>query len=90
MISSKENEVSEKLKQKYNLERAPNMKYKKNGTLDMRYKENIKLFSEEYKKMMLTDNRKHNNIYRGPIECYRQDIIDMTEKELVEYSLKKN
>ena len=61
MISSKEARVYEIVKQK--VAGKPNMKRKKDVTLDMRYNENIKYFCEEYKFRMLLENRKHNEIF---------------------------
>lgn len=88
MISSKEKQVYDAMKEKYNYQKNPNMKYKRDGTLDMRYSENIKLFGEEYKHTMLLENRKHNNVYNGPDECYREVILNLTEREMVHYQKK--
>jgi hypothetical protein len=84
MISSKEKQVYDAMKEKYNSQNNPNMKYKKDGTLDMRYRENMKLFGEEYKKIMLRENRKYNHVCNDHCESYRKDILEMTEEEIVE------
>lgn len=85
MISSKELEVHENLKKLYNAKNAPHMKYKKDGTLDMRYGENIRLYSNEYKKNLLMENRAHNDICEGRVDCYRKCLISLAESEIVEY-----
>lgn len=85
MISSKEKQVYDAMKEKYNSQKNPNMKYKKDGTLDMRYRENMKLFSQEYKKLMLRENRKHNNICNDNCKYYREDILILTEEEIVRF-----
>ena len=82
MLSIRETELHEKINKQYNIYKFPQLKRKKNGLLDMRYNENIKIFSQEYKLNLLEENRKHNRIYDGPINCYRKDILKMTEREL--------
>jgi len=84
MISSKEARVYEIVKQK--VASKPNMKRKKDGTLDMRYSENIKYFSEEYKLRMLVENRKHNEICHEKHIEYRKEIVNLSEKQLMEFS----
>ena len=84
MISSKEHQVFERMNQKY-IKSGSNLKFKKDGTLDMRYSQNIKLFCEEYKKMMLLENRKHNDICQEKSPQYRDDILKLSEKQLVDY-----
>tara|TARA_Y100000389_G_scaffold182441_1_gene199046 strand:+ start:1158 stop:1430 length:273 start_codon:yes stop_codon:yes gene_type:complete len=86
MISYKEFRLYEKLKKKNSHEQ--NIKYKHNGSLDMRYSSSIKLFGKEYKKLMIQENRKYNNVCNFPHESYRQEILKMTESELVEYFCK--
>jgi len=86
MISSKEARVYEIVKQK--VAGKPNMKRKKDGTLDMRYNENIKYFCEEYKFRMLLENRKHNEIFHENHIEYRREIVDLSEKQLMEFSQK--
>ena len=83
MISYKELQLYEKLKQKSHDEQ--NIKYKKDGTLDMRYSSSRKLFGKEYKNLMIQENRKYNNICDFPPECYREEILKMTESELMNY-----
>ena len=85
MISSKELRVHEKLKEKYNSKTAPDMKYKRDGTLDMRYSENVRLFGKEYKNLLLMENRNYNNICDSFVDSYREDIINLTEKEIDDY-----
>ena len=61
------------------------MKYKRDGTLDMRYSENVRLFGKEYKNFMLMENRNYNNICDSFVDSYREDIIHLTEKEIDDY-----
>tara|TARA_B100001996_G_C18282789_1_gene447630 strand:+ start:309 stop:557 length:249 start_codon:yes stop_codon:yes gene_type:complete len=75
MISTKEHWLYEKIRNKYNSKNFPNLKYKKDGTLDMRYTENIRLFSKEYKNMLLLENRKYNDIYDGFVINYREELL---------------
>lgn len=82
MISYKEFELYEKLKKKSSSEQ--NTKYKKDGLLDMRYSANQKLFGKEYKKLVLLENRKYNNVCNFPSEYYRDEILNMTESELID------
>lgn len=84
MISSKEARVYEIVNQK--VAGKPNMKRKKDGTLDMRHNENIKYFCEEYKFRMLLENRKHNEICHEKHIEYRREIVDLSEKQLMDYS----
>ena len=84
MISSKEARVYESVKQK--VAGKPNMKRKKDGTLDMRYSENIKYFCGEYKLRMLVENRKHNEICHEKHIEYRKEIVNLSEKQLMEFS----
>ena len=86
MISYKEFRLYEKLKKKSDDEQ--NIKYKKDGSLDMRYSSSIKLFGKEYKKLMIQENRKYNNVCDFPPESYREEIINMTESELGKYFCK--
>mgnify|MGYP001246749718 CR=1 FL=1 len=83
MISYKEFLLYEKLKKKYNNEQ--NIIYKKDGSLDMRYSDSKKLFAKEYKKLMLLENRKYNNISNVPSEYYRDEILKLTERDLLQY-----
>ena len=87
MISSKELQVFERMNQKY-IKNGSNLKLKKDGTLDMRYGENIKLFCQEYKKIMLLENRKYNDICQEKHSQYRDDILKLSEKQLADYYLK--
>lgn len=86
MISSKEASVLEVVKRK--TENDFNTKRKKDGSLDMRYRENIKSFCEEYKIMMLLENRKHNKTCHEINTEYRKEILNLSEKQFMEYSLK--
>ena len=83
MISYKEFRLYEKLKKKSSSEQ--NIKYKKDGSLDMRYSANLKLFGKEYKKLMLLENRKYNTVCDFPPESYRKEILEMTERELEDF-----
>ena len=80
MISYKEFRLYEKLKKKSDSDQ--NIKYKRDGTLDMRYSDNLKLFGREYKKSMIQENRKYNNVCDIPPEYFREEILKMTESEL--------
>ena len=88
MNSDKESLLYNRFYQKYNIYRYPELKHKKDGTLDMRYRENIQLFGKEYKKYLLKENRKFNTVYDGPYECYRQDILNLTEEEIYDFNKK--
>lgn len=83
MNSDQESQLYENFNKKYNVYRYPELKHKKDGTLDMRYSENIRLFGEEYKKCILEENRKNNIVYDGPYECYRADILKMSEEQIL-------
>ena len=83
MISSEADQVVENVKRKN--EGGLNLKYKKDGTLDMRYSKNVKMFREEYKSMLLLENRKHNNICHEINKEYRNDILNLSEEQLVKY-----
>tara|TARA_A100001011_G_C14314403_1_gene847204 strand:- start:4341 stop:4643 length:303 start_codon:yes stop_codon:yes gene_type:complete len=87
MISSKEHQVFERMNQKY-IKNGSNLKLKKDGTLDMRYGENIKLFCQEYKKIMLLENRKYNDICQEKQSQHRDDILKLSEKQFENYYLK--
>ena len=76
MISSKEVKLYERFNKTFNLSNAPNLKRKKDGTLDMRYGENIKLFGKEYKRCLLIENRKYNNICNEEIFDYRKELLN--------------
>lgn len=84
MNSDKESALYEKFYKKYNVFKYPELKHKKNGTLDMRYGENARLFGVEYKKMMLIENRKHNDVCNSPDKHYREYILKMTEVDILE------
>tara|TARA_Y100000389_G_scaffold153040_1_gene153176 strand:+ start:23917 stop:24177 length:261 start_codon:yes stop_codon:yes gene_type:complete len=59
---------------------------RKNNTIDMRYKENIKLFSRKYKEKVLLENRKHNVVINNNKSTnYRDEIINLTENEIMEF-----
>uniref|UniRef100_A0AB39JFE5 Uncharacterized protein n=1 Tax=Florenciella sp. virus SA2 TaxID=3240092 RepID=A0AB39JFE5_9VIRU len=59
---------------------------RKNNTIDMRYKENIKLFSRKYKEKVLLENRKHNIVINNNnFTNYRDEIINLTENEITEF-----
>lgn len=81
MISYKEFALYEKLKKKSTSDQ--NIKYKNDGSLDMRYSANQKLFGKEYKKLVLLENRKYNSVCDFPPKYYRDEILNMTENELV-------
>lgn len=87
MISYKEFHLYEKLKKKPGAEQ--NIKYKKDGSLDMRYSDNLILFGKEYKRLMLLENRKYNDVCDFPPESYRDGILKMTDNELVDSFCKK-
>ena len=76
MISSKEMKLYKDFNEKFDVLNAPNLKRKKDGTLDMRYGENIKLFGKEYKRCLLLENRKYNNICNEEIFDYRQELLN--------------
>lgn len=80
MISYKEFQFYEKIKEKYSSKE--NIKYKKDGSLDMRYSFNRKLFGKEYKNFMILENRKYNKVYDSPDKNYREEILKMTENEI--------
>ena len=90
MNSDQESRLYENFNKKYNVYKFPELKHKKDGTLDMRYSENIRLFGEEYKKSILEENRKNNIVYDGPYECYRADILKMSEEQILCYNKKLN
>ena len=59
---------------------------RKNNTIDMRYKENIKIFSRKYKEKVLLENRKHNVVINNNKSTnYRDEIINLTENEIMEF-----
>ena len=59
-------------------------KIKKNGDIDMRYKENIKIFSKKYKELLIIENRKHNSLTKvKKNNNYRHEIINLSEKEIM-------
>tara|TARA_B110001450_G_C17624819_1_gene482713 strand:- start:733 stop:1008 length:276 start_codon:yes stop_codon:yes gene_type:complete len=76
MISSKEMKLYKRFNETLNVSNAPKLKRKKDGTLDMRYGENLKLFGEEYKRYLLLENRKYNNICNKETFDYRQELLD--------------
>lgn len=88
MISCKEIKIYDVIEKKYNHKNYPNMNYRKDGRLDMRYSENVKIFVKEYKKYMLIENRKYNNICNGPNDNYREDILKLTDKEILDFHKK--
>lgn len=88
MNADKESLLYNRFYQKYNVYRYPELKHKKDGTLDMRYSENIQLFGKEYKKYLLKENRKYNIVYDGPYECYRSDILKLSEEDIAYYNKK--
>ena len=87
MISSKELKLYDKLNKNSNLKK--NIKYKKDGSLDMRYNMNKKIFREEYKNLILLENRKYNNISLLSEESYRTEILRLKEDELKNLFSKK-
>lgn len=59
-------------------------KIKKNGEIDMRYNENIKIFSKKFKELLIFENRKHNNatVIKNS-NNYRDEIINLSEEEII-------
>jgi|TARA_B110000114_G_scaffold177533_1_gene209436 hypothetical protein len=79
MDAEKEFLLYEKINRKYSPCKFPKLKHKKDGTLDMRYSENTRLFATEYKEYMLIENRKYNNIHDGEIIDYREELLKCSE-----------
>lgn len=61
------------------------VKNTKNGELDFRYSVNRKIFRDEYKRCMLEENRKYNVINLGTTVNYRDEILNMSEEQLLNY-----
>jgi len=66
------------------------LKFKNDGTLDLRYKMIRYLFREEFKKQLLLENRRHNTRNDKHEGNYRQEIIDLDETGIANFRKLKN
>lgn len=66
------------------------LKFKSDGTLDLRYKMTKHLFREEFKKQILLENRRHNRINDKHEGNYRQEILDLDENDIAIFEKQKN
>lgn len=66
------------------------LKFKSDGTLDLRYKMTKHLFREEFKNQILLGNRRHNRINDKREGNYRQEILDLDENDIATFEKQKN